>query len=87
MKCYFCGKQHEIWKSKCPAYGKTCKACNQKNHFSCSAKCHNKVNSVTDSNDDINMINIVHSISDKAICGKIIVNNKPVKFRLTLVHL
>ena len=29
-----------------------------------------KVNSVTDPNDDIHMINIVHSISDKAIFGK-----------------
>ena len=34
MKCHFCGKQNEMLKSKCPAYGKTC---NQKNHFSCSA--------------------------------------------------
>ena len=51
-------------------------------HFSCSAKCHKKVNSVTDSNDDIHMINIVHSISDKAIFGKIIVNNKPVKIQI-----
>ena len=82
MKCHFCGKQHEMLKSKCPAYGKTCKACNQKNNFSCSAKCHKKVNSVTDSNDDIHMINIVHCISDKAIFGKIIVNNKPVKIQI-----
>ena len=28
------------------------------------------------------MINIVHSISDKAIFGKIIVNNKPVKVQI-----
>ena len=66
-------------KSKCPAYGKTCKACNQKNHFSCSVKCHNEVNPVTDSNDDIHMVNIIHYITDKAIIGIIIVNNKPVK--------
>ena len=85
MKCHFCGKQHEMLKSKCPADGKTCKACNQKNHFSCSAKCHKKVNSVTDSNDDIHMINIVHFISDKAIFGKIIVNNKPVKIQIDSV--
>ena len=44
MKCHFCGKQHEMLKSKCPAYGKTCKACNQKKkQFSCSAKCHKKL--------------------------------------------
>ena len=61
-KCHFCGKQHEMLKSKCPAYGKTCKACNQK----------------TDSNDDIHMINIVHSICDEAI----FVNNKPAKVQI-----
>ena len=38
--------------------------------------------SVTDSNGDILMINIVHIISDKAIFGKIIVNNKPVKLQI-----
>ena len=40
------------------------------------------MNSVTDSNDDIHMINIVHSISDKAIFVKIIVNTKPVKIQI-----
>ena len=82
MKCHFCGKQHEMLKSKCPAYGITC---NQKNHFSCSAKFNKKVNSLADSNDDSHMINIVHSISDKAIFGKIIVNNKPVKIQIDSV--
>ena len=45
----------------------TCKACNQKNQFSCSAKCHKKVNSVTDSNDDIHMIN--RHLNVRAITG------------------
>ena len=81
MKCHFCGKQHGMLKSKCPAYGKTCKACKQKKN-SCSAKCHKKVNSVTNSNDDIHMINIVHYISDKALFEKIIMNNKSVKIQI-----
>ena len=34
IKCHFCGKQHKMLKPKCPVYGKTCKACNQKNIFS-----------------------------------------------------
>ena len=46
------------------------------------SKVSQKVNSVTDSNDDIHMINIVHYISDKAIFGNIIVNNKPVKMQM-----
>ena len=33
MKCHFCGKQHEMLKSKCPAYGKTCKAWQSEKSF------------------------------------------------------
>ena len=81
MKCHFCGKQYEMLKSKCPATANG-KTCNQKNNFSCSAKSNKKVNSLTDLNDDSHMINIVHYISDKAIFGKNIVNNKPVKIQI-----
>ena len=42
-----------------------------------------KVNAVTDSSNAIHhMINIVHSISDEAIFGQIIVNNKSVKIQI-----
>ena len=33
IRCKFCGYEHERLKEKCPAYGKTCKKCNQENHF------------------------------------------------------
>ena len=32
-RCSFCGYEHERKKEKCPAYGKTCANCLNKNHF------------------------------------------------------
>ena len=31
--CKFCGHEHPPEKKKCPAWGKTCKKCKQKNHL------------------------------------------------------
>ena len=32
-KCSYCRSEHEIKREKCPAFGKTCTNCLQKNHF------------------------------------------------------
>ena len=32
-KCDYCGQHHKKGKQNCPAYGKTCNKCGQKNHF------------------------------------------------------
>lgn len=31
--CMYCGYKHEASKTKCPAYGKTCLKCKEKDHF------------------------------------------------------
>ena len=31
--CLYCGRQHEMIKEKCPAYGKMCNKCKKQNHF------------------------------------------------------
>ena len=36
-ECKFCDYSHPMAKSKCPAYGKTCRTCGEKNHF--ASKC------------------------------------------------
>ncbi|OXA53834.1 Transposon Tf2-6 polyprotein [Folsomia candida] len=38
--CKFCGRTHEMKKEVCPAWGKDCKTCGKKNHFSklCKSK-------------------------------------------------
>ena len=35
--CRYCGKTHELVKTRCPAYGKTCTTCGKMNHF--ATKC------------------------------------------------
>ena len=59
--CLYCGRQHEMIKEKCPAYGKTCNHCKGRNHFAaCCGKIPNRnmppiqtrqVKSVNDHND------------------------------------
>ena len=33
IECKFCGRSHVRQKEKCPAYGKSCNKCHEKNHF------------------------------------------------------
>ena len=33
IKCVFCLQVHEFGCDNCPAYGSTCRACHQKNHW------------------------------------------------------
>ncbi|XP_043218728.1 uncharacterized protein LOC122380042 [Amphibalanus amphitrite] len=38
-KCKFCGRDHPMVRSRCPAWGKACLVCGQANHFACSTIC------------------------------------------------
>ena len=38
FKCLYCGREHEIKREKCPAFGKTCTNCLKKNHFQAVCK-------------------------------------------------
>ena len=40
LDCKFCDTKHPMKKEECPAWGKVCKLCKQKNHF--AAKCYGK---------------------------------------------
>jgi len=31
--CKYCGGKHELDRTRCPAYGKTCRQCRKANHF------------------------------------------------------
>ena len=48
--CKFCSYQHRMRKVECPAYGKTCNNCQEKNHF--SSKWGRRVHMVTDEPSD-----------------------------------
>ena len=48
-KCLYCLQIHVMKKELCPAWGKTCAACGERNHFKASKKCkHQGVNSLAD---------------------------------------
>jgi hypothetical protein len=49
IKCNFCGKQHRVGMSFCPAKGKTCNFCKKVNHFEsvCRIKSKNNNNAKT----------------------------------------
>jgi hypothetical protein len=44
IDCNFCGYQHEGQKEKCPAWDKTCRKCQGRNHF--ASRCKKDINSV-----------------------------------------
>ena len=41
-KCKFCGREHAMIRSRCPAWGKVCLVCGQANHFACSTVCNSR---------------------------------------------
>jgi len=51
--CKYCGGEHKMKKSLCPAFGKKCDKCGLMNHFSRKCKTKN-VRSVNDANDNSN---------------------------------
>ncbi|KAK7105231.1 hypothetical protein V1264_016637 [Littorina saxatilis] len=88
--CKFCGQAHTWKKELCPAWGKTCKQCQKKNHF--ALKCTNmakkktKLHSIdvcdSDSESDTEQLLAVHSKqqeqSQKIIKAKMIVQGNTV---------
>ena len=54
IKCKYCGKEHILGKSHCPAYGKKCNKCKAENHFAivCQSKEKQSVHCVTTRTDD-----------------------------------
>ena len=42
-KCLFCLQFHVMKKEMCPAWGKTCASCGERNHFKASTKCKHQL--------------------------------------------
>ena len=49
-KCHFCGYEHLIGKTNCPAYGKQCRKCQKYNHF--KACCYDKQSDKREKNNE-----------------------------------
>ena len=95
-KCKFCCYEHEMVRDKCPAWGKPCKKCGQKNHFQSSSVCKGRkiqpVEEETDSEveyiDTVRVSDIVPGINSvvddcpREIYAKMIVGGQHVNFQI-----
>lgn len=59
--CKFCNYKHIFGQQNCPAFGKECKKCSKKNHFSAVCKVKN-VNSINANDFDNNSDFIINSV-------------------------
>ena len=60
--CLYCGRQHELVKTKCPAYGKTCNICKEANHF--AVCCRNAPNSKPSSSQQVKSFHDDHEYAE-----------------------
>ena len=95
-ECMFCGKQHEMLKSKCPAWGKRCAKCKKRNHFANKCDIVNSVeNNQSEEDDDEeedsqsdgqaygiqhNLINAVKTT--KSVYAKLQLDDMNIKFQI-----
>ena len=49
--CRYCGLDHVMKSSSCPAFGEICKKCKKKNHFANKCRTRN-INNIDDSSDE-----------------------------------
>ena len=82
--CKFCGRRHQMLKSKCPAYGKECSKCHGRNHFAsvCKSSRKPKINNLepSDSESEPDWVNTVHDRRTKLVRCKMVINGRPVAF-------
>jgi hypothetical protein len=93
-ECKFCGRKHEMVKSKCPALGKIFNFCKRSNHF--AAKCprmdkkirileeadSSELSSKTEFISAVSRINSLGGKSSAAIYANMLIDNQPVKFQV-----
>ena len=82
VSCNFCGYEHPPDKKKCPAWGKVCNRCKERNHF--AKKCKKASVYCIESEDDYEEISMVkiQAVQEKAVFAKMQVLNKAIKFQI-----
>ena len=84
ISCRYCGRKHEMSRERCPAWGKTCHACGDTNHF--IAKCPSKrggkqkVNAVHEGPEDY-----IATVDVKDYVGTVSTDRYPKKLHATMV--
>ena len=82
-ECNFCGKSNEAVKTKCPAWGKTCKHRKGRNHFDVKCKKVRSLNVDGDSTDsDEQWLATVVTDHKKRVTALMQVNGYDVRFQL-----
>lgn len=79
-KCKYCGREHEMKKDACPAYGKTCNKCSGKNHFASVCKSRSEKHSQVCNVDDEELLAI--ETDRKRLYSRLEVEGKTVRFLL-----
>ena len=95
VMCKFCGRNHELKRKLCPAWGRKCSTCQQYNHFSsmCKSKSVYQVDDTDEysssdyeivpsitMDDDLEIVNAV--MSSKDIHAKMMIHDNPVVFQV-----
>ena len=93
--CQFCGQEHEMVKSKCPAVGQKCKKCGRPNHFASRCKKNKKLHelheydtscSEGDCEDvsDIESLHVVNAVTSRtnAIYAELLICDATVKIQV-----
>ena len=80
ISCKFCGYDHELDRKKCPAWGKACKRCKEKNHF--AKKCTKKTSVYNiESEEEISGVR-VQAVKGRGVFAEMLVSQQPVKFQV-----
>ena len=83
ISCKFCGYEHPLVKKKCPAWGKTCKRCKEKNHF--AKKCTRKTSVYNiESEEELEEISVVRiqAVKERAVFAEMLIKQQPVRFQI-----
>ena len=83
ISCKFCGYEHPLVKKKCPAWGKTCKRCKEKNHF--AKKCTRKTSVYNiESEEELEEISVVRiqAMKERAVFAEMLIKQQPVRFQI-----
>ena len=82
ISCKFCGYDHQPDRKMCPAWGKKCKRCKEKNHF--AKKCKRVPVHNIESEEELEEISVVRvqALRGRAVYARMLVRQQPVQFQV-----
>ena len=82
ISCKFCGYDHQPDRKMCPAWGKKCKRCKEKNHF--AKKCKKVPVHNIESKEELEEISVVRvqALRGRAVYARMLVRQQPMQFQV-----